>query len=164
MLQKSSLQPHATSSTNRRRRAPLAGFTIAKNPTRPAKCCRKLGWPVRFWLSPPRRRQFVNVAFNRSNSIATHVQPLIGHQTRQVLPHTLTHHARLAMVDDEALLGQNHGHMRSKPQDAALPLFVARKRQVRRPGGTSLRASLRPRFPSHEETRDRHFYRELVRC
>ena len=43
-----------------------------------------------------------------------HVEALVCHQAREMLAHRLAHDARLAVVDAETFLPQNHRDMRAK--------------------------------------------------
>src|ERR1700722_10681075 len=59
-----------------------------------------------------------------------HIEALVGHQAREVLAHRLAHNARLAMVDGEALVLQDHRSVRSETLYRAMELFAAGEGEI----------------------------------
>ena len=59
-----------------------------------------------------------------------HIHVLVDDEAGQVLPHSLTHDARLAVVHGETVLKQDRGNMRGEPLDSPLEFLTARKSKI----------------------------------
>ena len=62
--------------------------------------------------------------------VSDNVRTLVGHESRQMLPHSLAHDPSLAMVHREPFLQQNRGDMQSEALDAFLKFLTAGKREI----------------------------------